>query len=125
MPTINWTAVAVIVAIIAPFAHTWFGHWLKSRPKSQTAKIKPAFTQPKAIDQLLTREINFWGFLKRSWLRILIQWAGNLTAVGLMVWQYRSNAPLTRPSVVLIALIASLWVYFSIMFHIIDEKISN
>lgn len=125
MPIINWTAVAVIVAIIAPFVHTWFGHWLKSRSKSQTAKTKPALNQPKAIDQLLAREINFWGYLKRSWARILIQWTGNLTAVGLMVWQYRSDAPLTRPSVVLIALIASLWVYFSILFSIIDEKISN
>lgn len=120
MTAAHWIAIA---AIITPFITSWLQFWLKER--SEQAKLttaSPAALQPSLVTQVVAKQITFWEFLRRSWLRIVIQWTLNLTAVFLLVCQYRSNFPLTRHSAVFISLTASLWAYFSLMFFIFDEK---
>lgn len=118
----NATAWIAIAAIIITSINSWGQFWLKQRSetKKALADASPAANQPKATSQLPT--LGFWVSVRRGWFRILLQWAMNFTGVFLLILQYRSTAPLTRPSVVLIALTASGWAYLSILFFILDER---
>jgi hypothetical protein len=118
MTETSWTAIAVTTMTLIS---SWLKFWAERR-SDRPPKAKPDANRPRPIDRLVRKEITFWQFLKASWVRILIQWTGNFVGAFLLVSQYRSNAPLTRHSAVFIALTASLWVYFSILFYIFDEK---
>jgi hypothetical protein len=120
MTATHWIAIA---AITTPFATSWLQFWLKQR--SENAKLaiaNPATAQPTLTDQLVAGEISFWGFLKKTWQRIVLQWGLNLTAVVILIWQYKSDAPLTRHSVVLVALTATFWAYISLIMFILDLR---
>ena len=125
MPTINWTAVAVIVAIIIPLVNSWFQHWLKTRSKKKAVKTAPAVSQPNTKTQVGTAPLGIIAFLRREMWFMLLQVVINMPASVILFAQYNNPAPVSRRTVVFIALVTGSWAYLHLILLRLRDSISN
>ena len=122
MPTINWTAVAVIAAMITPLVNSWFQHWLKTRSEKSDITASASENQPKAITHEEIAPLGIDSFFKSEWRWTLAQLAFNtILAIAVFV-EYRSSAPITRRSLVYVAMLIGVWAYFNAFMLIARDR---
>ncbi len=120
----TWTAITVLtVTLISSWGQLWVKEYREKVKASASARAEAR--QP-AINR--QRSPGLWVFMKRRWRMVVTQLVINIVAVEVLRRQYISTLPVTRGTVIFVAITTALWSVFTLVSSAIifmDEGNSN